>query len=73
MPEKMIYCNKCGNPICKEETIEKADYIKLEKNWGYFSRKDGIRERINICESCYEELVKAFQIPPELEEIKELI
>lgn len=73
MPGKMIYCNKCGNPICKKETIEKADYVRIEKNWGYFSKKDGICERINICEQCYEEMIKGFLIPPEQEERKELI
>ena len=40
MQGKMIYCNKCGKPICLEEAVEKADYIKIEKNWGYFSNKD---------------------------------
>ena len=73
MQNKMIYCNKCGNLICLEETVEKVDYIKIEKNWGYFSNKDGISHRINICEKCYDELVESFCIPPEERENTELL
>lgn len=69
----MIYCNRCGSPICMVESVEKADYIKIEKNWGYFSNKDGISEKVNICENCYDELVEGFKIPPETEENTELL
>ena len=73
MQGKMIYCNKCGRPICMEEYIEKADYLKIEKNWGYFSNKDGTCVKINICEECYDEIVQEFQIPPVVEENTELL
>ena len=73
MQGKMIYCNKCGKSICMEECVEKADYLKIEKNWGYFSNKDGINQKINICEYCYDEMIKSFQIPPEEEENTELL
>ena len=73
MQGKMIYCNKCGSPICMEESVEKADYVKIEKNWGYFSNKDGTCAKINICEECYDEMVKSFQIPPTVEENTELL
>ena len=56
-----------------EESVEKVDYIKIEKNWGYFSNKDGISEKVNICENCYDELVKGFKILPETEENTELL
>ncbi|MBR5127230.1 MAG: hypothetical protein IKU69_02265 [Roseburia sp.] len=73
MQGKMIYCNKCGRPICMEECVEKADYLKIEKNWGYFSNKDGMNQKINICEECYDEMIKGFRIPPEEEENTELL
>ena len=73
MQGKMIYCNKCSRLICMEECVEKADYLKIEKNWGYFSNKDGMNHKINICEACYDEMVKSFQIPPEEEENTELL
>ena len=73
MQEKMVYCNKCGKAICIEEEIEKADYLKIEKNWGYFSNKDGICHKINICEQCYDEIVAGFMIPVAIEENTELL
>ena len=56
-----------------EESVEKADYLRIEKNWGYFSNKDGICQKINICEECYDEMIKGFQIPPNVEENTELL
>lgn len=56
-----------------EEAVEKADYLKIEKNWGYFSNKDGICQCINICEECYDELVQSFEIAPEEKENTELL
>lgn len=73
MQVRMIYCNKCGRAICMEEAVEKVDYLKIEKNWGYFSNKDGICQRINICEECYDELVQSFEIAPEEKENTELL
>lgn len=71
--KEIIYCNKCGRPICVEDDVEKADYLKIEKNWGYFSGKDGMNHKINICEKCYDEMIEAFQIPPLMEENTELL
>ena len=72
MQQKMIYCNKCGKAICLEEAVEKADYV-IQKNWGYFSNKDGVHQEINICENCYDEMIKSFEIPPTEKENTELL
>ena len=69
----MIYCNKCGKVICPTEEIQKADYLKIEKSWGYFSNKDGIIQKVNICEECCDKLLTEFEIPPETEENTELL
>lgn len=69
----MIYCNKCGRGICMEETVKKADYLKIEKNWGYFSNKDRICHNIYICEACYDEWIGTFVILPEEKENTELL
>ena len=73
MQQKMIYCNKCGKAICLEEAVEKADYVKIQKNWGYFSNKDGVHQEINICQNCYDEMIKSFEIPPTEKENTELL
>ena len=65
MQNKMIYCNKCGNLICLEETVEKVDYIKIEKNWGYFSNKDNEVHEFDLCETCYDQWIASFAIPIE--------
>ena len=73
MQKRMIYCNKCGNAICLEEAVEKADYVRIEKNWGYFSNKDGICQNVNICEDCYDQMIAGFKIPPSEKENTELL
>ena len=62
MQGKMIYCNKCGRAISMEDAVEKADYIKIEKNWGYFSNKDNQEDEFDLCENCYDEFVASFKI-----------
>lgn len=73
MSEKKIFCNRCSKEICVKEDIEKADYLKIEKNWGYFSNKDGICHKMNICEDCYDKIIAEFQISPTTEENTELL
>lgn len=73
MQQEVIYCNKCGKVICQKEVVEKVDYVRITKSWGYFSNKDGICQRMNICEVCFDEWVKEFQIPPFVEENTELL
>ena len=47
-----VLCNCCGKEIqIKENTqIALEDYIMIEKIWGYFSKKDGIRQKMVVCE-----------------------
>ena len=35
---------------------------------GYFSEKDGERHSFDLCESCYDDLLRTFRIPAEIEE-----
>jgi hypothetical protein len=38
------------------------DYVVIEQHWGYFSNKDGQRDRAVICESCYDVLFHGVDI-----------
>lgn len=68
---KKIICNQCGKEICQEGE-DRCDFLEIEKRWGYFSnKKDGQIHRIALCESCYEQWISGFAIPPEQEEITE--
>ena len=65
---KKIICNKCGREIqavngCPREGVFSVDY-----EWGYFSEKDGERHSFDLCESCYDELLRSFEIPAGIEE-----
>lgn len=66
--EQIMVCNVCGN-----ELKEKTDYIKIQKEWGYFSEKDTEIHEFNICERCYDRLVKQFEVMPKITEKKEIL
>ena len=60
--EKII-CNKCGKEIVVARGIPQKDVLEIEKQWGYFSEKDGQTDCFDICEDCYEEWIESFLIP----------
>lgn len=71
---KGIYCNCCGRKICTEGQLDKASFLAIRKEWGYFSRnKDGKIHSMDICEPCYDKLVQTFAIAPEEETITEFL
>ena len=59
--EKII-CNKCGREIEVKGGVPQEDVLEVNKRWGYFSRKDNQIDQVDLCEDCYDELVKSFQI-----------
>lgn len=59
------FCNCCG------KKIEKEDFVEIEKIWGYFSGKDGVKESFDLCETCYDKITAGFKIPPERKDITE--
>lgn len=70
----VIYCNRCGSPICTEGEAGKSSFLTICKEWGYFSeRKDGTVHRMDLCEPCYDAWVRTFAIAPEVEQKTELI
>lgn len=66
-------CNICGKEIKVENGIIQEGVLSADKIWGYFSEKDGQVHSFDICENCYDEWVKTFKIPVEIEQAKELI
>lgn len=67
-----LFCNCCGKEIPIELGNDMKEYFHLRKNWGYFSRKDGITQIADICEDCMDQWMQSFQIPPEVSERTEL-
>lgn len=70
-PEK-VCCNRCGRKLRVENGIIKEGCFCGDVVFGYFSRKDGIRHRFDLCEECYDAMIKEFFIPVSEIEEKEL-
>lgn len=70
---KNIVCNQCGRSLKVEDGIIKEGVFRGEARWGFFSEKDGEIHSFDLCEACYDRLVKGFLIPVEKEEQTELL
>lgn len=70
--ESYLVCNRCGRRIPVLKGIPQEDIVTVDKSWGYFSAKDGVRIRFDLCEDCVEAITAGFQIPPEQEQETEL-
>lgn len=57
-----IICNRCGREIPVVKGVPQEDFLQVEKRWGYFSDKDNQVDRFDLCEECYDEIVKGFEI-----------
>lgn len=62
-----IICNKCGKQIKKEGGVWKSEVLSIQKRWGYFSEKDNEVHSFDLCEECYDNLIRSFLIPPTIE------
>ncbi len=60
-----IFCNQCGREISKNALGYFQDHVHVEKEWGYFSGKDGTRYSFDLCEECFNHMVEGFAIKPE--------
>lgn len=67
-----VICNKCGRALKVENGIIKEGCFHGNAVFGYFSEKDGIRQHFDLCENCYDEMVRDFKVPAEEIEESEL-
>ena len=67
-----VICNHCGKKMVVESGIAREGVIHIEHTWDYFSEKDGEIHCFDLCEECYDEIIRQFRIPVETEEQKEL-
>ena len=68
---KEVICNRCGKRIIVDQGISTEEVFHVEKQWGYFSKRDMQKDLFDLCESCYGELVASFVIPVETKEENE--
>ena len=51
-----VFCDVCGNS-CKTP-LDDYEYAALKARWGYSSRKDGATCEMELCEDCFDAVVK---------------
>ena len=66
-------CNKCGKTLKKVNDIYREDFLEINKDWGFFSTKDGKTYRFILCEECCENMVKGFNVPAQVCDTTELV
>lgn len=67
-----MYCNACGREIKMEHGVMMEDVFEAKKQWGYFSSKDMQKHSFVLCEKCYDQMIRTFVHPPEIQEVTEL-
>lgn len=68
-----VQCNACKKELKLEQGILKEGCFHVDFAWGYFSSRDGMQHRFDLCEECYDRFVGSFQIPVTELENTELI
>lgn len=70
---KDIICNCCGKKFEADSSRSGQEFMHIEKEWGYFAKKDGIRQVFDLCEACADRFISSFQILPEERENTEFL
>ncbi len=71
--KQIIICSCCKKVIQEPTGIPHGEFLHVEKEWGYFSGKDGEKQEFDVCEACYDAWIKSFQIPVKTIEVTELV
>ncbi len=68
-----VICNQCKKELKLENGYLKEACFSADYLFGYFSQRDGIRHRFDLCEDCYNRMINAFAIPVEERPENELL
>lgn len=58
-----VICNMCGEKVEKDLYGNFADFVEVNKIWGYNSGHDGENHCFDLCEKCYNNFIDNFKIP----------
>ena len=53
-----IYCDCCGQDCTITEPVDEHEYGELTATWGYCSNQDGTQYDIQLCETCFNEVIE---------------
>lgn len=68
-----VVCNQCGRSLEVKNGVPTIDWFAADKEWGFFSDKDGQIHSFDLCEECYNQLVSGLKIAPFVREQTELV
>ena len=68
-----IFCNQCGKELQQQEDMVREGYFSADVVFGYFSNKDGMKYFFDLCEECYDRMIRGFAVPVEIEEVTEFV
>jgi len=68
-----VICNCCEKKLLVENGLLKDALFEGKQSFGYFSERDGVTHRFDLCEGCYNKWIKKFRIPVEETENIEMI
>ena len=67
------HCNCCKKKLEVQNGIITEGVFSVEYAFGYFSSKDEEIHKFDLCEACYDEWIKTFEIPIEIADNTELL
>ncbi|MDY2606616.1 MAG: hypothetical protein SOV90_01615 [Lachnospiraceae bacterium] len=70
---EIVKCNKCGRELKVSRGTIKEGVFSIDYVWGYFSEKDGEVHSFDLCENCYDKMLKEFVIKPDIKDNNELL
>lgn len=68
-----VICNCCGKKLVVSGGILREGGFMVDHAWDFFSEKDGEVHHWDLCEECYDEMIRQFRIAPDVEEQTELL
>lgn len=68
-----VICNRCEKKLVVENGMLKDSAYEGIQTFGYFSERDGVTHRFDLCEECYNEWIRMFRIPVSETENPEMI
>ncbi len=70
---QQVICNRCEKNLFVENGFLKDASYEGKQSFGYFSERDGMTHRFDLCEECYNEWICMFRIPVSETEDTEMI
>ncbi|MBQ1193131.1 MAG: hypothetical protein IIX45_03320 [Lachnospiraceae bacterium] len=68
-----VKCNMCGKELQMKNDVLTEGALIVDFTWNYFSNKDGEIHSFDMCEECYDDIIKKFKIPVDIEKKTELM